>query len=105
MKTRTLEKSPVDRPDRRTKADMSSMYGNPHHQDNVNVPQGPRTGNTGAHEAKRGNFLDHKQSRAPLAEMVENAYAGRQHADYDVFEESEGGEIAANNPPRKFSRK
>jgi hypothetical protein len=55
----------------------SKSVKNQHHRDNVNVPQGPRTGNTGAHAAKRGAFKTAKAERAPLADMIERAFGAR----------------------------
>ena len=75
---------------------------NPYNRTNVNVAQGPRTGNTGAHEAKRGNFKAAKAEAAPLAKVIENAYAKRQH-EYQDFEYTNGGSIMdnVNEGPRK----
>jgi hypothetical protein len=54
-----------------------SIRKNPHGRTNVNVPQGPRTGNTGAHAAKRGEFKAAKAERAPLADVIERAFGAR----------------------------
>jgi len=43
---------------------------NPYARDNVNVEQGPRTGNAGAHDSKRGNFIAQKAEREPIAAAV-----------------------------------
>ena len=75
MKTRILKRSTSDRAD--TATESGRFEGNPHSVANVNQPQGPRTGNEGAHRAKRGRFLDEKESRAPLADFIERAFAGR----------------------------
>ena len=72
-KVRIEKSSSADRPDRRDE----SFGRNPHARDNVNVAQGPRTGNEGAHLAKRGNFKAAKAERYELSEMVERAFAGR----------------------------
>lgn len=68
---------------------------NAHHKDNVNVAQGPRTGNTGARAGKRGTFLADKEDAAPLAKVIENAYARRQH-EYQDHEYTNGGSIHDN---------
>jgi hypothetical protein len=68
---------------------------NPHHKTNVNVAQGPRTGNTGAHPGKRSAFMASKEERAPLAKVIESAYAKRQH-EYEDFEYTNGGSIHDN---------
>ena len=54
---------------------------NPHTRTNVNVPQGPRTGNAGAHAAKRSNFKDAKAERAPLADVITKAFGMRGERD------------------------
>jgi hypothetical protein len=56
---------------------------NMYHEDNVNVAQGPRTGNHGM-PAKRTDFVDSKESRVPLSDMVNQAFAarGKSRADY-----------------------
>jgi hypothetical protein len=50
---------------------------NPHAVDNVNQSQGPRTGNMSARDGKRKTFVDDKQQRAPLADVIANAYSAR----------------------------
>ena len=50
---------------------------NMHAVDNVNQPQGPRTGNASARAGKRQTFVDDKQTRAPLADVIADAYAAR----------------------------
>jgi hypothetical protein len=79
---------------------------NPHGRDNVNVAQGPRTGNPGAHEGKRGAFKAAKEERAPLATVIEEAYAKRQH-EYQDYEYTNGGSIMdnVNEGPRKRPKK
>jgi len=54
---------------------------NLHARDNVNVAQGPRTGNAAAHDGKRGNFKAAKEERAPLADVVERAFGARAQRD------------------------
>jgi hypothetical protein len=74
---------------------MSITTKNPHARANVNVPQGPRSGNSGAHDGKRGKFIAAKAEREPLAAMIEGAYAARQH-EYEDFEYTNGGSINDN---------
>jgi len=74
---------------------------NPYAVDNVNVKQGPRTGNAGAHEGKRGAFKAAKEERAPLADSIQRAYGDRSQRDF-IDAKAEG--IAPNVKPRKFSR-
>lgn len=104
MKEYTLKKSPADRAD--TATERGRFEGNPHSVANVNQPQGPRHGNEGAHAAKRGNFLDAKAERAPLAEMVTGAFS-RREAELDrnggEHEFPESGGIASNNQVRRFA--
>jgi hypothetical protein len=67
---------------------------NPYSKSNVNVAQGPRTGNDGS-VAKRKDFKAAKSERAPLATMIQDAYAKRQH-EYEDFEYTNGGSIDDN---------
>ena len=101
---RIEKESKADRPDRRDE----SFGRNPHARDNVNVAQGPRTGNTGAHEAKRGNFKAAKAERYELSDMVERAFAGRKHeleANPGEHEVHEDGSIEENQIQRFKARK
>ena len=77
-----------------------SIRRNPHGVENVNVPMGPRTGNEGAHSAKRGNFKDAKEERAPLADMVMRAFGARNQDDHV---DSKLEPIASNNL-RRFKK-
>ena len=80
---------------------------NPYSKTNVNVAQGPRTGNSGATgraAGKRGLFQDAKAERAPIADMIQNAYALRQH-EYEDFEYTNGGSIEDNVRARFKSKK
>lgn len=74
---------------------------NPHAVSNVNVAQGPRTGNSNP-GAKRSEFKAAKEERAPLAKTIQNAYAKRQH-EYQDYEYTNGGSIMdnVNEGPRK----
>ena len=82
------------------------MKTNPYSVENVNQPQGPRVGNEGAHTAKRGNFLDAKAERQPLADQVMSAFAGRateleRNPGEHVVPESGG--IDSNSQIRRFA--
>ena len=81
--------------------DTTRSVKNPHARDNVNVAQGPRTGNE-TRSGKRGDFKDAKQERAPLAKVIQDAYAKRQH-EYKEYEYTNGGSIMdnVNEGPRK----
>ena len=68
---------------------------NMYHKDNVNVAQGPRMGNKNLDQAKRTEFNAAKASREPLATMIQDAYAARQH-EYEEFEYTNGGSIHDN---------
>ena len=48
--------------------------------DNVNQAQGPRTGNAGT-MSKRSDFVTSKETRAPLADMIANAFGNRAPED------------------------
>jgi len=50
---------------------------NPHAVDNVNVKQGPRTGNEGLTSDKRSEFKAAKAERAPLADTILTAFEMR----------------------------
>jgi len=54
---------------------------NPHSRDNVNVAQGPRSGNNPA-MGKRSEFKDAKEARQPLADTILKAFAARDQKDY-----------------------
>lgn len=101
---RILKKATADRPD--TSTETGKFEGNPHSVRNVNQAQGPRTGNAGAHEAKRANFLDAKAERAPLADAIEQAFAGRAReleANPGLHEIAGAGGIDSNSQVRRFS--
>ena len=76
--------------------DSAASWGtkNPHAVDNVNVAQGPRSGNHGT-PAKRGEFKSAKADREPLAAMIQEAYVKRAH-EYKEFEYTNGGSIHDN---------
>ena len=89
--------------ERDSRTDTMSYCENPHHRDNVNVAQGPRTGNAGAHSAKRGNFKAAKEERYALSEMVERAFGARGKDDRE--EENPGLESIKANSKEKFKSK
>lgn len=64
-----------------------SAKGNPNSVTNVNVAQGPRTGNNQSME-KRNAFVDGKQTRAPLANVIADAYTARGRGRADVTNKS-----------------
>ena len=82
---------------------MTIETKNPHSVKNVNQPQGPRVGNEGAHTAKRGNFKAAKEERAPLADMIERAFALRGKDDRE--EENPGLEPIRADSKQKFKSK
>jgi len=82
------------------------MKTNPYAVENVNQPQGPRVGNEGAHTAKRGNFLDAKAERQPLADQVMSAFAGRAaelERNPGEHEVPESGGIDSNSQIKRFA--
>ena len=66
----------------------------------VNVKTGPRTGNAGT-MSKRSEFKAAKEERAPLAKVIQNAYAKRNVED-SVNPKLEG--ISPNTETKKFKR-
>jgi len=105
MKTRILKKSSSDR-ELVEEHSLGRLSGNPHAVDNVNAPMGPRTGNAGAHAAKRGNFLDEKESRRPLADSVTAAFSRRAaelEANPGEHETPGSGGIDSNSQVRRFT--
>ena len=74
---------------------------NPHAVENVNVAQGPRTGNNESTK-KRSEFKAAKAEREPLATMIQDAYAKRQH-EYEDYEYTNGGSIE-DNVKAKFKK-
>jgi hypothetical protein len=63
------------------KSPGSKSVKNQYAVSNVNVAQGPRTGNASAHEGKRKEFKSAKEERAPLADMIAKAYGARTPGD------------------------
>lgn len=64
-----------------TESEGIKSVKNAHHRDNVNVAQGPRTGNASAHDGKRSKFSAQKEERAPLADMIAKAFGARAQDD------------------------
>jgi len=77
---------------------------NQYHKDNVNVAMGPRMGNEGT-PSKRREFTAAKEAREPVARVIQDAYAKRQH-EYEDFEYTNGGSIMdnVNEGPRRRRR-
>lgn len=84
------------------KAAGFSGRGNPKSVSNVNQAQGPRTGNASAHGGKRADFVDAKQERAPLADVITSAYAARGRGVADTVNKSLEG--ISPNTRAKFKR-
>lgn len=103
-KVRILKESSADRADKR-----DERFGrNPHARDNVNVAQGPRVGNTGAHAQKRGTFLDAKAERYELSDHITRAFGERNaelQANPGEHEVANSGSIESNQHQRFAARK
>ena len=85
---------------------LAGFARNPHARDNVNVAQGPRTGNEGAHKQKRGAFLDSKAERYALSDQIDRAFAGREAeltANPGLHEIHGSGGIDSNSQIRRFA--
>ena len=76
------------------------MSSNPKSVANVNQKQGPRTGNAGT-LAKRSDFVAAKESRAPLADVVQAGFAARGR---DKTAVSPITEPVSSNSRRKFGK-
>lgn len=79
---------------------------NLHAVDNVNVAQGPRTGNRGSME-KRMDFIDGKAERAGLADTVNRAYelrspTTRSHTKITIDPTLEN--VVPDVKPKRFKR-
>lgn len=106
MKERIVKSVSADKKDTRTESRMDVR--NPYGRDNVNVPMGPRVGNEGAHSAKRGNFLDQKASRGPIADQIMAAFSRRAselEANPGEHEVPESGGIDSNSGIRRFAER
>jgi hypothetical protein len=75
---------------------------NQYSKSNVNVAQGPRTGNPGR-KGKRGEFLDAKAERAPVADAIAAAYTARGRDNAETIKTGVES-IRADVKPKKFSR-
>ena len=84
-------------PTKAKRVDTANMY----RKDNVNVAQGPRTGNSSAHGGKRADFVSAKQERAPVADVIVSAYGARTQRDY-IDPKSNG--IMPIVKPKRFAR-
>lgn len=62
-------------------------------KENVNVAQGPRTGNESAHKGKRAAFKEAKEAREPEARYIEDAFANRQLSIYEDHDFPKEGAI------------
>ena len=106
MKQRLSAEAAADRASEACYTHPDSRYRNPHSVANVNAPMGPRMGNEGAHSAKRGNFLDAKASRQPLAEQVQQLLEarGRKHQEHLAEWDTEPGMGSDDEvTPKRFS--
>jgi hypothetical protein len=101
-KVRILKESSADRASTRS----TSFGRNEYARDNVNVAQGPRVGNTGAHAAKRDNFLDEKEARYEISDHITRAFGARA-AELQVnpgeHEVPESGGISSNTQVQRFA--
>lgn len=101
----TKPKSPVrlskeTDPTMARRVDPTNMY----RKENVNVAQGPRTGNSSAHGGKRADFIEAKESRAPVADVIAAAYGERQRSDYAGKNFKNDGSIMPDVKPKRFAR-
>ena len=63
-----------------SKRTAESIRRNPHAVSDVNAVAGPRVGNAGT-ASKRSDFVSAKETRAPLADMIANAFGARAQDD------------------------
>jgi hypothetical protein len=102
MISNSVKKGPV-KIEREGASRVITSTRNPHAVDNVNQAQGPRMGNQALDTTKRREFVAAKEAREPLATMIQDAYAARQH-EYQDFEYTNGGSIHDNTRAR-FNKK
>jgi hypothetical protein len=102
MISNPAKRGPV-RIEREGASTVISTTRNPYAVDNVNVAQGPRTGNPGLAASKRSDFIAAKEAREPLATMIQDAYVARAH-EYKEFEYTNGGSIH-DNTRAEFNQK
>lgn len=101
-KTRILKSTSADRADTRT----NTVGRNEYARDNVNVAQGPRVGTTGAHAAKRANFLEEKEARYVISDSITRAFARRNaelQANPGEHEVPESGGISSTTQVQRFA--
>jgi hypothetical protein len=78
------------------------MSSNPKSVKNVNVAQGPRTGNADAHDGKRRTSVADKAARAPLADMVLNMFDARGQSRSDYVNRAD--QVGDNSGKRSFKK-
>jgi hypothetical protein len=100
MMNNSVKKGPV-RIARETESAWSPT--NPYAKTNVNVAQGPRTGNPGT-ISKRHEFSAAKAEREPIATAIEDAFAAREERDYADKTFPKQGAIEPDVKPRRFKR-
>ena len=84
-------------------ADRKVSTANPNRKENVNVAQGPRTGNTGARAGKRSEFVGMKENRAPIADVIVNAYKARGD-QYKMKTTEKSGSIMPDVKPQRLKK-
>jgi hypothetical protein len=84
-------------------ADRKVSAANPKHKDNVNVAQGPRTGNSSARAGKRAEFVSMKEGRAPIADIIVNAYKARGD-QYKMKTTEKSGSIMPDVKPQRLKK-
>jgi len=98
-------KNPSYKADVKLAKDSAAKFsgkGNSQSVSNVNVAQGPRTGNSSAHAGKRAAFVEGKQERAPLANVIADAYTARGKGRADEVNKSL--EQISSNTKAKFKK-
>jgi hypothetical protein len=100
MMNNSVKKGPV-----RIAKETASTWtcANPYTKTNVNVAQGPRTGNPGT-ISKRHDFQDAKAEREPIATMIEDAFAAREDRDYADKTFPRQGAIEPDVKPKRLRR-
>jgi hypothetical protein len=84
-------------------ADRKVSTANMHRKENVNVAQGPRTGNTGARPGKRAEFISMKEDRAPIADVILSAYKTRGD-QYKMKTTEKSGSIMPDVKPQRLKK-
>lgn len=98
----TKPKSPV-RLSKDGDTERKVTTANPNRKDNVNVAQGPRTGNTGARAGKRAEFISMKEGREPIADIIVNAYKARGD-QYKMKTTEKSGSIMPDVKPQRLKK-